>query len=94
MIHWYLGELGLSQQQSQQLKQALFRRTTFFDGTQNPLYNSINLIVEPKEGSTNIQCIRRTCCLRYQLANTGQCHDCPLLSRPNAKTNAAKQAQV
>ncbi|MGI2181868.1 siderophore-iron reductase FhuF [Shewanella oncorhynchi] len=94
LIHWYLGELGLSQQQSQQLKQALFRRTTFFDGTQNPLYNSINLIVEPKEGSTNIQCIRRTCCLRYQLANTGQCHDCPLLSRPNAKTNAAKQAQV
>ncbi|MBS0043256.1 siderophore-iron reductase FhuF [Shewanella sp. M16] len=94
LIHWYLGELGLSQQQSQQLKQALFRRTTFFDGTQNPLYNSINLIVEPKEDSTNIQCIRRTCCLRYQLANTGQCHDCPLLSRPNAKTNAAKQAQV
>lgn len=94
LIHWYLGELGLSQQQSQQLKQALFRRTTFFDGTQNPLYNSINLIVEPKEGSTNIQCIRRTCCLRSQLANTGQCHDCPLLSRPNAKTNAAKQAQV
>lgn len=94
LIHWYLGELGLSQQQSQQLKQALFRRTTFFDGTQNPLYNSINLIVEPKEGSTNIQCIRRTCCLRYQLANTGQCHDCPLLSRPNAKTNATKQAQV
>lgn len=94
LIHWYLGELGLSQQQSQQLKQAMFRRTTFFDGTQNPLYNSINLIVEPKEGSTNIQCIRRTCCLRYQLANTGQCHDCPLLSRPNAKTNAAKQAQV
>ncbi|MGL5026632.1 MAG: siderophore-iron reductase FhuF [Shewanella oncorhynchi] len=94
LIHWYLGELGLSQQQSQQLKQALFRRTTFFDGTQNPLYNSINLIVEPKEDSTNIQCIRRTCCLRYQLANTGQCHDCPLLSRPNAKTNATKQAQV
>ncbi|WP_173496385.1 siderophore-iron reductase FhuF [Shewanella sp. ISTPL2] len=94
LIHWYLGELGLSQQQSQQLKQALFRRATFFDGTQNPLYNSINLIVEPKEDSTNIQCIRRTCCLRYQLANTGQCHDCPLLSRPNAKTNAAKQAQV
>ncbi|MCU8008257.1 siderophore-iron reductase FhuF [Shewanella sp. SM87] len=94
LIHWYLGELGLSQQQSQQLKQALFRRTTFFDGTQNPLYNSINLIVEPKEGSTNIHCIRRTCCLRYQLANTGQCHDCPLLSRPNAKTNATKQAQV
>lgn len=94
LIHWYLGELGLSQQQSQQLKQALFRRATFFDGTQNPLYNSINLIVDPKEGSTNIQCIRRTCCLRYQLANTGQCHDCPLLSRPNAKTNATKQAQV
>lgn len=94
LIHWYLGELGLSQEQSQQLKQALFRRTTFFDGTQNPLYNSINLIVEPKEDSTNIQCIRRTCCLRYQLANTGQCHDCPLLSRPNAKTNAAKQTQV
>ncbi|MBW3526755.1 siderophore-iron reductase FhuF [Shewanella sp. NKUCC05_KAH] len=94
LIHWYLGELGLSQQQSQQLKQALFRRATFFDGTQNPLYNSINLIVDPKEDSTNIQCIRRTCCLRYQLANTGQCHDCPLLSRPNAKTNATKQAQV
>lgn len=110
LIHWYLGELGLSQQQNQQLKQALFRRTTFLDGSTNPLYNSINLLIEPEHNSATpntvarivtstassstspkIHCIRRTCCLRYQLANTGQCHDCPLLSRAKVNVNAAKQ---
>ncbi|EGT3626408.1 iron reductase [Morganella morganii] len=108
LIHWYLGELRLTEQYSQQLKQALFRRTTFLDGSTNPLYNSINLLIEPAQSSADsskdssvktsatlnskpspkIHCIRRTCCLRYQLANTGQCHDCPLLSR--AKVNATK----
>ncbi|ABN62200.1 IucA/IucC family C-terminal-domain containing protein [Shewanella baltica] len=111
LIHWYLGELGLSQQQNQQLKQALFRRTTFLDGSTNPLYNSINLLIEPEQDSATpytvarivtstasrskpspkIHCIRRTCCLRYQLANTGQCHDCPLLSRAKVNVNATKQ---
>ncbi|WP_300476691.1 IucA/IucC family C-terminal-domain containing protein [Shewanella sp.] len=110
LIHWYLGELGLSEQYSQQLKQALFRRTTFLDGSTNPLYNSINLLIEPEQDSATpntvarivtstasrsksspkIHCIRRTCCLRYQLANTGQCHDCPLLSRAKVNVNAAK----
>lgn len=111
LIHWYLGELGLTEQHSQQLKQALFRRTTFLDGSTNPLYNSINLLNEPEQDrptpitvarivtstasssktSPKIHCIRRTCCLRYQLANTGQCHDCPLLSRAKVNVNAAKQ---
>ncbi|MGI2139274.1 IucA/IucC family C-terminal-domain containing protein [Shewanella baltica] len=111
LIHWYLGELGLTEQYSQQLKQALFRRTTFLDGSTNPLYNSINLLIEPEQDSATpntvarivtstasrskpspkIHCIRRTCCLRYQLANTGQCHDCPLLSRAKVNVNAAKQ---
>ncbi|MDT3279149.1 IucA/IucC family C-terminal-domain containing protein [Shewanella scandinavica] len=110
LIHWYLGELGLTEQHSQQLKQALFRRTTFLDGSTNPLYNSINLLIEPEQSSADsskdssvkksatlsskpspkIHCIRRTCCLRYQLANTGQCHDCPLLSRAKVNVNAAK----
>lgn len=110
LIHWYLGELGLTEQYSQQLKQALFRRTTFLDGSTNPLYNSINLLIEPEQDSATpntvarivtstasrskpspkIHCIRRTCCLRYQLANTGQCHDCPLLSRAKVNVNAAK----
>ncbi|MGI2058663.1 IucA/IucC family C-terminal-domain containing protein [Shewanella baltica] len=111
LIHWYLGELGLTEQYSQQLKQALFRRTTFLDGSTNPLYNSINLLIEPEQDSATpntvarivtstasrskpspkIHCIRRTCCLRYQLANTGQCHDCPLLSRAKVNVNATKQ---
>ncbi|MBU1392590.1 MAG: (2Fe-2S)-binding protein [Gammaproteobacteria bacterium] len=111
LIHWYLGELGLTEQHSQQLKQALFRCTTFLDGSTNPLYNSINLLIEPEQSSADsskdssvkksatlssktspkIHCIRRTCCLRYQLANTGQCHDCPLLSRAKVNVNAAKQ---
>ncbi|MCS6239018.1 IucA/IucC family C-terminal-domain containing protein [Shewanella baltica] len=111
LIHWYLGELGLTEPHSQQLKQALFRRTTFLDGSINPLYNSINLPIEPEHNSATpntvarivtstasrskpspkIHCIRRTCCLRYQLANTGQCHDCPLLSRSKVNVNAAKQ---
>ncbi|MGI2131621.1 IucA/IucC family C-terminal-domain containing protein [Shewanella baltica] len=111
LIHWYLGELGLTEQYSQQLKQALFRRTTFLDGSTNPLYNSINLLIELEQDSATpntvarivtstasrskpspkIHCIRRTCCLRYQLANTGQCHDCPLLSRAKVNVNAAKQ---
>lgn len=110
LIHWYLGELGLTEQYSQQLKQALFRRTTFLDGSTNPLYNSINLLIESEQDSATpntvarivtstassstspkIHCIRRTCCLRYQLANTGQCHDCPLLSRAKVNVNAAKQ---
>ncbi|AUD60868.1 iron reductase [Shewanella sp. Pdp11] len=111
LIHWYLGELGLTEQHSQQLKQALFRRTTFLDGSTNPLYNSINLLIEPVQSSADsskdssvktsttlnskpspkIHCIRRTCCLRYQLANTGQCHDCPLLSRAKVNVNTAKQ---
>ncbi|WMB74610.1 IucA/IucC family C-terminal-domain containing protein [Shewanella oncorhynchi] len=110
LIHWYLGELGLTEQHSQQLKQALFRSTTFLDGSTNPLYNSINLLIEPEQDSATpntvarivtstasrskpspkIHCIRRTCCLRYQLANTGQCHDCPLLSRAKVNVNAAK----
>ncbi|MCP3130461.1 IucA/IucC family C-terminal-domain containing protein [Shewanella sp. KJ2020] len=104
LIHWYLGELGLSQQQSQQLKQALFRQPTFQDGRTNPLYNSINLLIEPEQSSANsskdssvktssksspkIHCIRRTCCLRYQLANTGQCQDCPLMQRTKEKMRA------
>ncbi|MDR6965210.1 siderophore-iron reductase FhuF [Shewanella putrefaciens] len=95
LIHWYLGELGLSQQQNQRLKQALFRQPTFQDGSINPLYNSINLFIDTEQRNANsntktsvktnskpspkISCIRRTCCLRYQLANTGQCHDCPLI---------------
>lgn len=110
LIHWYLGELGLTEPHSQQLKQALFRRTTFLDGSTNPLYNSINLLIEPEQDSATpntvarivtstassstspkIHCIRRTCCLRYQLANTGQCHDCPLLSRAKVNVNATKQ---
>ena len=110
LIHWYLGELGLTEPHSQQLKQALFRRTTFLDGSTNPLYNSINLLIESEQDSATpntvarivtstassstspkIHCIRRTCCLRYQLANTGQCHDCPLLSRAKVNVNAAKQ---
>lgn len=111
LIHWYLGEQGLTEQHSQQLKQALFRCTTFLDGSTNPLYNSINLLIEPEQSSADsskdssvkksatlssktspkIHCIRRTCCLRYQLANTGQCHDCPLLSRAKVNVNAAKQ---
>ncbi|VEF25576.1 Ferric iron reductase protein fhuF [Shewanella baltica] len=110
LIHWYLGELGLTEQYSQQLKQALFRRRTFLDGSTNPLYNSINLLIEPEQDSATpntvarivtstasrskpspkIHCIRRTCCLRYQLANTGQCHDCPLLSRAKVNVNTAK----
>ncbi|MCS6153516.1 iron reductase [Shewanella baltica] len=109
LIHWYLGELGLTEPHSQQLKQALFRRTTFLDGSINPLYNSINLLIEPEQDSATpntvarivtstassstspkIHCIRRTCCLRYQLANTGQCHDCPLLSRAKVNVNATK----
>lgn len=104
LIHWYLGELGLSQQQSQQLKQALFRQPTFQDGRTNPLYNSINLLIEPEQSSADsskdssvktssksspkIHCIRRTCCLRYQLANTGQCKDCPLMQRTKEKMRA------
>lgn len=111
LIHWYLGELGLTEPHCQQLKQALFRRTTFLDGSTNPLYNSINLLIEPEQDSATpntvarivtstasrskpspkIHCIRRTCCLRYQLANTGQCHDCPLLSRAKINVNATKQ---
>ncbi|MDT3308066.1 IucA/IucC family C-terminal-domain containing protein [Shewanella vaxholmensis] len=111
LIHWYLGELGLTEQHNQQLKQALFRRTTFLDGSTNPLYNSINLLIEPVQSSADsskdssvktsatlssktspkIHCIRRTCCLRYQLANTGQCNDCPLLSRAKVNVNTAKQ---
>lgn len=104
LIHWYLGELGLSQQQSLQLKQALFRQPTFQDGRTNPLYNSINLLIEPEQSSADsskdssvktssksspkIHCIRRTCCLRYQLANTGQCQDCPLMQRTKEKMRA------
>lgn len=103
LIHWYLGELGLTEQHSQQLKQALFRRATFLNGSTNPLYNSINLLIEPEQSadsnknsntktsstsSPKIHCIRRTCCLRYQLANTGQCHDCPLMQRTKEKMRA------
>ena len=108
LIHWYLGELGLTKQHSQQLKQALFRRATFLDGSTNPLYNSINLLIEPAQSSADsskdssvktsttlsstpspkIHCIRRTCCLRYQLANTGQCQDCPLMQRTKEKMRA------
>lgn len=100
LIHWYLGELGLNEQYSQQLNQALFRRATFLDGSTNPLYNSINLLLEPEQSadssvktsatlsstsSPKIHCIRRTCCLRYQLANTGQCQDCPLMQHSKEK---------
>lgn len=103
LIHWYLGELGLTEQHSQQLKQALFRRATFLNGSTNPLYNSINLLIEPEQSadsnknsntkassksSPKISCIRRTCCLRYQLANTGQCQDCPLMQRTKEKMRA------
>lgn len=103
LIHWYLGELGLTEQHSQQLKQALFRRATFLNGSTNPLYNSINLLIEPEQSadsnknsntktsstsSPKIHCIRRTCCLRYQLANTGQCQDCPLMQRTKEKMRA------
>lgn len=108
LIHWYLGELGLSQQQNQRLKQALFRQPTFQDGRTNPLYNSINLLIDTEQSradpnknsntktsektnskpSPKIFCIRRTCCLRYQLANTGQCHDCPLIQHSKEKIRA------
>ncbi|EGM69457.1 (2Fe-2S)-binding protein [Shewanella sp. HN-41] len=50
--------------------------------------------IEAEQGSANSsikpsQCIRRTCCLRYQLANTGQCHDCPLMQHSKAKMRAS-----
>lgn len=81
LIYWYLGELTLTPSIERQLKEAIFKQKTLPLGgiatiktADNPLYNSIKIV--------DNQCIRRTCCLRYQLANTGQCHDCPLLKSP------------
>lgn len=80
LIHWYLGELMLAPSVENQLKNTFFKQKTLplneiknAHTADNPLFNSIKIV--------DNECIRRTCCLRYQLANTGQCHDCPLLKK-------------
>ena len=85
LIHWYLGEMALPEIEFEQLKALLFNTKSFEDGEDNPLYNSINLLPTSATHSDNI---RRVCCLRYQLANSHRCGDCPLATRAQAKRAA------
>ncbi|PWF62293.1 siderophore-iron reductase FhuF [Shewanella sp. BC20] len=85
LIHWYLGEMVLPEIEFEQLKTLLFNTKSFEDGEDNPLYNSINLLPTSAAHSDNI---RRVCCLRYQLANSHRCDDCPLATRAQAKRAA------
>ncbi|MEL4303929.1 siderophore-iron reductase FhuF [Shewanella xiamenensis] len=82
LIHWYLGEMALPEIEFEHLKALLFNTTSFDDGEVNPLYNSINLLPASASHADNI---RRVCCLRYQLANSHRCGDCPLATRAQAK---------
>ncbi|MFV0594231.1 siderophore-iron reductase FhuF [Shewanella sp.] len=85
LIHWYLGEMALSNIEFERLKELLFNTKSFEDGELNPLYNSINLLPTSAADADNI---RRVCCLRYQLANSHRCGDCPLATRAQAKRAA------
>ncbi|MBW0282011.1 siderophore-iron reductase FhuF [Shewanella xiamenensis] len=85
LIHWYLGEMALPEIEFEQLKTQLFNTKSFDDGEVNPLYNSINLLPASAADADNI---RRVCCLRYQLANSHRCGDCPLATRAQAKRAA------
>ncbi|MFB2735434.1 siderophore-iron reductase FhuF [Shewanella mangrovisoli] len=85
LIHWYLGEMALPNIEFERLKALLFNTQSFEDGEANPLYNSINLLPASAAHSDNI---RRVCCLRYQLANSHRCGDCPLATRAQAKRAA------
>ena len=85
LIHWYLGEMALPEIEFEHLKALLFNTKSFDDGEDNPLYNSINLLPASAADADNI---RRVCCLRYQLANSHRCGDCPLATRAQAKRAA------
>lgn len=85
LIHWYLGEMALPEIEFEQLKALLFNTISFDDAEDNPLYNSINLLPASAADADNI---RRVCCLRYQLANSHRCADCPLATRAQAKRAA------
>ncbi|MGR6502884.1 siderophore-iron reductase FhuF [Shewanella sp. Koi 1] len=85
LIHWYLGEMALPEIEFEQLQTLLFNTKSFDDGEDNPLYNSINLLPASAADADNI---RRVCCLRYQLANSHRCGDCPLATRAQAKRAA------
>ncbi|MFB2801355.1 siderophore-iron reductase FhuF [Shewanella seohaensis] len=85
LIHWYLGEMALPEIEFEQLKTLLFNTKSFDDGEDNPLFNSINLLPASAADADNI---RRVCCLRYQLANSHRCGDCPLATRAQAKRAA------
>ncbi|MFB2639220.1 siderophore-iron reductase FhuF [Shewanella bicestrii] len=85
LIHWYLGEMALPEIEFERLKALLFNTKAFEDGEVNPLYNSINLLPASAAHADNI---RRVCCLRYQLANSHRCGDCPLATRAQAKRAA------
>ncbi|QYK10573.1 siderophore-iron reductase FhuF [Shewanella mangrovisoli] len=85
LIHWYLGEMALPNIEFEHLKALLFNTKSFEDDEDNPLYNSINLLPDTATHADNI---RRVCCLRYQLANSHRCGDCPLATRAQAKRAA------
>lgn len=86
LIHWYLGEMALPNIEFERLKALLFNTKAFDDGEANPLYNSINLL---PASATHADNIRRVCCLRYQLANSHRCGDCPLATRPSKRAAQA-----
>lgn len=85
IIHWYLGQLSLSDDEQHFCRQQLFNSPNL--GTiPHPLWRTIKL--ESQEPTPRI-----ACCLRHQLPATTKCGDCPLHYRgktPQAGKKIAK----
>ncbi len=80
-IHWFTGELkgaGLPEM-FWAPGLALLDQPTFENGDKNPLFGAYQDRMNANTGT--VITVRRTCCIRFRLPETGLCEDCPRLCR-------------
>ena len=64
------------------------------DGRRNPLFEPVRYVpVINDEGRSELQRLRRVCCVRYMLPTLGYCEDCPHMHERRLKIAARDKAR-